>query len=88
LEWNTCSENIKHAYKNGLKEYKFEHKKGKDNPCSRKVYQMDMQGNIIKKWDCMNDAFREKGYYVGFISLCCRGKYKTAYGYVWKYVEE
>ena len=48
---------------------------------------MDMQGNIVKKWDCMNDAFREKGYYVGFISLCCRGEYKSAYGYIWKYAE-
>lgn len=72
LIWATTSENIQHAYKNGLKKPI----KGGKNILSKKVVQLDLYGNIIKNWNCINDA--KKQLKINNISACCRGKYKTA----------
>lgn len=77
LEWCTQSENMKHAYKTGL-----EIKKGK------KVKQYDLEGNYIKTWNKMNEAEKEMNITHGKISQVCRGKQKTAYGYIWRYCDE
>ena len=47
---------------------------------------LDLQGNIIKEFDSARNA----GKYLnmkspGNVTLCCRGKLKTCYGYRWKY---
>ena len=63
-------------------------KKGKDNPFSRKVNQYDLDGSFIKMWYAMSDIKKELGALHCCISDCCRGKQKTAYGYIWKYTED
>lgn len=96
LEWVTNNENRLHAMKNGL----CKGLKGKENPNSKKVNQYDLNGKLLKQWECMSDIAR---YYkvknVSNISECCKrrkrkdknGKEyysKTAYGYIWRYVDE
>ena len=62
---------------------------GSEHPKSKKIAQYDKQTNeLIKIWDSMMDVKRELGINNRNISECCRGKYKSAGGFVWKYVEE
>lgn len=34
----------------------------------------------------LSEVYRQLGFSQGYISLACNGKYKTAYGFHWKYV--
>jgi hypothetical protein len=83
LEWVTSKENIIHSIENGLQV----NKKSFDNTCSIQVVQLDLNENIIKIWGSINDVKRELGYNSVGIIGCCKNKkkYKTAYGYKWKY---
>ena len=49
------------------------------------VVQCDRKGTFIKVWNGMNEAARSLGKNSNHIHECCKGKMKTAYGYVWKY---
>jgi len=84
LEWCTSSYNKTEAYRLGLMKRRF----GKENPNSKVVYQYDLNGNFIKKWDCAMDIQRELGIPSPRICSCCLGISKTAYKYKWKYVKE
>ena len=86
----TYSENIKYAYKNGTKKPNMNMcgVRGVLNKLSRKIIQLDKYGNVVTEWNCVNDIERELGFLHGNIISCCKGRYKTAYGYVWKYKEE
>ena len=62
---------------------------GGKNPMARAVVQIDKDTNeIINIYDCAQDAENELGIRRTSISTCCRGRYKTAGGYVWKYKDE
>lgn len=54
-----------------------------------RVAAYDLDGNFIKKFDSIKEAVEEmvngNKYASSNIGLCCRGKYKQAYGYIWKY---
>ena len=52
---------------------------------SKPVLQLDLDGNFIREWDCAADVERELGMCQSNIGLCCRGKSKAAYGYIWKF---
>lgn len=49
------------------------------------ILQMDLNGNIIKRWYGLNAACKALGFSSGNVSAACNGKYKTAYGYKWRY---
>lgn len=49
----------------------------------KKVIQYDKQGNIINQYISTNQARKETN--ITHIDDCCRGKRKTAGGFVWKY---
>lgn len=53
-----------------------------------KVNQYDLNGNFIRTWASMSEASIKLGINKTSISQCCKGKYKTAYGYKWIYKEE
>lgn len=79
LEWNTSSENTQHSYDVGLS------KKGKDSTSSKIIYQYTLDNIFIKKWDCIRDVQRELNIKQSNISVCAKGKVKTAGGFRWSY---
>ena len=52
---------------------------------SKIINQYDLQGNLIKEWSSIRDASRNLNINVGTISRCCKGEFKTAGGFNWKY---
>lgn len=57
------------------------------HPKAKAIKQFDLDENLIREWKSINEVKRENNYDTSAISRCCKGKYKTAYGYVWKYKE-
>lgn len=49
-----------------------------------KLIQLDIENNVIKKWDSMTQASKELGIPISSISLCCKGVYKTAGKFKWE----
>jgi len=81
LEWCTNGENGKHAIMLGLKP---KINKGTIQP--KKVYQLDLQGNLINEFASVNEAKRQTGISNGLISECaCGGRLNQAGGYKWSY---
>lgn len=57
-----------------------------NNPLkSKPVIQYDLYGNTIKTFPSIKQVKRDLGFDDGNIIACCKGKYKTAYGFVWRY---
>jgi hypothetical protein len=60
---------------------------------SKKVFQLDMDGNFIKEWNSSAEACRELNDAEGLqlstsrISLVCLGKAKSSGGYIWAHKE-
>ena len=53
------------------------------------VYQYDLNGKFIQKFNTVKDANIEVGATCyGGISACCKNKQKSAYGYIWSYTFE
>lgn len=86
LEWCTNNENKAHAKINKLCKSS---PIGEKNIRAKKVIQYDLNGNFIKKWNCINDI--KRGFKLSSasnISLCCKSKLRTAYGFKWKYYND
>lgn len=79
LEWCDC------VYNNNYGTKKERLSKSKLNTNCKAVCQCDMDGNVIKVWECMNELNRQFGYDVGLIAKRCMGRGNTAYGFKWKY---
>jgi len=60
-------------------------KKNKTNVLNKEVYQVDMQGNIVKLWESMKEAERVTGIFQANISKVCLGERKSAGGFKWEY---
>lgn len=61
---------------------------GTDNPRSKKVAQYDLEMNLIKVWDYIKQASNELHIDNSGITACCKGRQKTAFGYIWKYIDD
>jgi hypothetical protein len=85
LEWISSSDNQKHSFKIGLQIPL----RGNECKQSKPVNQYDLIGNFIKKWESINQVYRELGFNTYGIIKCCKKekRYKTAYGYKWEYSE-
>ena len=53
---------------------------------TRVIYQYDLCGNFLNKYNGIQEAERITG--IKNICLCCKGKNKSAGGYVWRYAED
>ena len=53
---------------------------------SKRVQQMDMNGNVIQVFPSTMEVQRQLGYRNGNISNCCVGRTSSSYGYRWCYV--
>ena len=87
LRWVTGKENCNNLLsKQHLKEnFYWYGKSGKLSPTAIPVLQFDLNGNLVKEWDCAADVEREIGIKRTNISSCCKGKSKSAGGYIWRY---
>lgn len=52
----------------------------------KKVMQLTLDGKVVRTYDGAREASRVTGFRQGNISSCARGIYKTAYGFIWRYV--
>lgn len=52
---------------------------------SKTVYQLSLEGKLIRTWPSMREVERQTGYSHRHISKCCNGRYKQAYNYKWSY---
>lgn len=55
---------------------------------AKKIKQYDLQGNLIKEWDCMREIGEQLSLKPSHICNCCKGKRKTTGGYMWRYAVE
>ena len=62
--------------------------KMRDKKQGKKVIQYDKQNHIIKEWDYIIDAEKELNIDRSSIIRCCKGKVKTAGGFIWRYSNE
>ena len=72
LEWCDNQYNQNHAVKNGLRRLK-------------SVMQYDKTGILIKIWANAAEASKTLSIDLGHIVMVCKGKRKTAGGYIWRY---
>lgn len=87
LEWVTRSENHYHAVSLGLKpENPTKGKRYEDNPCVKPVYQYDMQGNFMKKWNSRREAADFYGCQPNSISRAMNGERKSCAGFIWRHL--
>ena len=57
-------------------------------PKKKPIYKIDLNGNIIKKYNSITEASIDNNIPLGCIARVCRGERKTAGGYIWKYADE
>lgn len=77
LEWVTYEENTNHGTCIQRRAKKF----------SKKVYQYDINKNLINTYPSCAECERKTGFNSSKISACCNGKRKTHKGYIWSYTE-
>lgn len=77
LEWITIGENNKHAIDTGLAK-----------KTMRKIYQYDLDGNIVAEHPTIRGAGVTTGIDSGSIAKCCKGRQDTAGGYKWGFSQE
>lgn len=56
------------------------------NKCSKPIYQLDRNGNIIREWSSAIMAAKELNLCSWSIRDCARGKYKSSGGFYWRFV--
>lgn len=55
---------------------------------SKKVIQYSLDGEKIREWESTRAIARELNIDHKGIVNCCNGKYKTSYGFIWKYKDD
>ena len=80
LEWSTAKENCNHGTRNERMA------KGIAKALSKSVGQYTRDGELVKIWPSAIEVQRQAGFSQGNVSAAARGKLKTAYGFIWKYV--
>lgn len=87
LEWVTNSENIAHAYRNGLKHCNI--KKIREKAMKKAILKCDLNGNELERFESIKEASRKTKINSGNISSVAikRKGFKTAGGYVWRFAD-
>lgn len=81
LEWCTKGYNIR--YGTGIKRRSVTQKK--TMPTIKPVLQYTLDMVLIKEYPSIREAERQTGIYNQNIIRCCKGKVKSAGGYIWRY---
>ena len=84
------SQESKKKMSEAMKGRKFsdEHKKKIGESNKIPVIQYSKEGEFIKQWPSLTDASESLGIHHGNISKVCKGKRKTAGGFIWKFSEK
>lgn len=85
LEWCSQSQNIKHATQRPGYRNSMQGRTGKLSPHRKPIYQLDLDGNVIKLWDCAVDAAIELKMCYSSLRSCAQGRQNTANNFKWKY---
>lgn len=86
LEICTHKQNMEHAFSVlHINHFGMRGKFGKNNHLSKPVYQLDINGNTIKKFDSLMDAARALNLRASNISKAASGKAHTCGGFKWSY---
>lgn len=81
LEWMTVKDNSNYGSRNkNLSKTLLNHPTK-----SKPVIQYTIDGVFIKEWPSVSEVKRAYNFDNSTISDCCIGKFKQAYGYVWKF---
>ena len=81
LEWKTHKDNVNHGTRNERAS-----KANTNGKCSKPVLQFTLDGEFIREWPSAMECERN-GFDQSNVSACCRGRIKSAYGYIWKHKE-
>lgn len=81
LEWCNSKYNANYGNRNA------KCTESKRNKYGKIVKQYDINGNLINIM-YMGDAIKIKKIYYANLIKCCKGKQKTAGGYIWRYADE
>lgn len=54
----------------------------------KKVVQYTKDDVFVREWESLTKASNETNTLISSITSCCRGKFKTANGYIWRYKNE
>ena len=88
LRWVTGLENQRYSYQNGREHNKpSKDKFGELHWGSKKVYQFDLEGNLINTYSAVMDVSRKTGFDFSPIAAVCRNKRKKFKGYLWSYTK-
>lgn len=80
---NNCVENIEWCDRRYNNNYGTRNKR-----LSRKILQYSKSGEFIREWKSAHEVERVLKIAQTNITQCCRGKHKSAYGFIWKYKEK
>lgn len=83
LQWCPLERNLKYGT-----HYERVAKANTNGKKSKHVVQKTKDGELIKIWPSTREIQRQTGWSSRFISACCLGKKKTAYGYIWSYTKK
>lgn len=84
LEWVTASENTRHAFKMGLAKVL----KGAENKRTKSISQFTKDGIWVKDWKGGGAELLNAGFDNSNILKTIKGKFKHAYGFIWKFTEK
>lgn len=81
LEWLTHIDNLNYGSRTT------KHKKAMTNhpSMSKKVIQYDLNGVFICEYPSLREASRILGFHMSNIKECCKGRYKSTHGFIFKY---
>ena len=85
--YNTSPFGSSHIYNEELKRKMSESMTGKHNKPQKPVLQFSKNGELIAEYPSEMEACKHTGCDNSSISKCCKGEYKSAGGFIWKYKE-
>lgn len=78
LEWSTAKENSNYGSRN----------ERVGDSQSKPILQYSKSGEFIREWKGASEVERVLSINNGNINSCCKGRYKSSGGFIWKYKEK